>query len=92
MPSLFPSVFVLDLPVVSTLCSILPVIQIMKTLCEFLTGNMSMEDGCELLGIKKNASFIFLFSNFYYVFIVFFMFIYFERERGRENEQGVRGK
>lgn len=64
-PSFFPSVFALDLLVVSILCSVLLVIEIIsKTLGKFLTRNISMEGGCELLGIKKKAS-IFLYSNFY---------------------------
>lgn len=68
-PSFFPSVFALDLPVVSILCSVLLVFEILsKMLWEFLTRNMSMEGGCELLGIKKK---MFPSSFFFQTFMIY---------------------
>lgn len=72
---LLSSVFALDLPVVAVLCSILLVIEIIsKMLCEFPDRKYVQEGGCELLGIikKRTASIIFLSSNFYDLFMVYF--------------------
>lgn len=73
-PSFFPAGFALGLPVVSVPCSSSLVIEIItEALCEFLSRAMSVEGGCELLGITtKRASVIFLLSNFYDPLMVYF--------------------